>query len=411
MMNAVAPSTYGSGKGGAPRQQKATARRNNQKELTPKKAFQPYHAIRVPKEADLGTTSQQSTVEEPVTTLMLRNIPNKYTQTVLLQEIDKLGFAGTYDFFYLPMDVHNRSNVGYAFINFVHPASATHCIAKFSNYKFQRYHSKKICAVSPAHLQGFEKNVKHFQHRAVMNARDNQYRPVVLRGGAQAQSQTLELDKALENGVPDFPNGLPISDFSDCYVPEQCLLETEPFDYVKSEDSFALPQWLAGITEFTQDEKILPDDMIRQDENMERNSQHLPSLQEALSELLRNSNGYRAANSGLGPSVRTADNYSCKVDSMLRIDTPPEKVDFGLTSFVPKFSSSLDCEDPEWIVPQGGLKTPPGLTLDKPAIGRTQSPKSFEPNDKTPRTNHSLLGGCFGPTNGPLSPAWGPGWM
>merc|ERR1719487_1782432 len=85
------------------------------------------------------------------------------------------------------MDVHNHSNVGYAFINFLSPHDAIRCSAVFSNYKFQKYHSKKICAVSPAHLQGFEKNVRHFEHRAVMNARDNQYRPVVLRGGHRVE--------------------------------------------------------------------------------------------------------------------------------------------------------------------------------------------------------------------------------
>jgi RNA recognition motif 2 len=51
------------------------------------------------------------------TTLMIRNIPNKYTQKVLMQTIDNAGFYGKYDFFYLPIDFKNRCNVGYAFIN------------------------------------------------------------------------------------------------------------------------------------------------------------------------------------------------------------------------------------------------------------------------------------------------------
>lgn len=52
---------------------------------------------------------------------MLRNIPNRYSQAGLLEEIDHSGFKGSYDFFYLPMDTQNRTNVGYAFINFVTP--------------------------------------------------------------------------------------------------------------------------------------------------------------------------------------------------------------------------------------------------------------------------------------------------
>ena len=37
------------------------------------------------------------------TTLMIKNIPNKYNQRLLLQKIDE-GFKGQYDFFYLPID-------------------------------------------------------------------------------------------------------------------------------------------------------------------------------------------------------------------------------------------------------------------------------------------------------------------
>ena len=38
------------------------------------------------------------------TTLMLRNIPNKYTRDMILDEIDELNFRKKYDFFYLPID-------------------------------------------------------------------------------------------------------------------------------------------------------------------------------------------------------------------------------------------------------------------------------------------------------------------
>lgn len=54
------------------------------------------------------------------TTIMIKNIPNKYTQQMLLETID-YSSAGKYDFFYLPIDIKNQCNVGYAFINFIHP--------------------------------------------------------------------------------------------------------------------------------------------------------------------------------------------------------------------------------------------------------------------------------------------------
>eukprot|EP00605_Chrysophyceae_sp_TOSAG23-4_P002942 GSChrysophyteH1.ASY1.ANO1.3240.1 assembled CDS len=51
------------------------------------------------------------------TTLMIKNIPNKYSKDMLLAEIEQ-SHSGTYDFFYLPIDQKKLCNTGYAFINF-----------------------------------------------------------------------------------------------------------------------------------------------------------------------------------------------------------------------------------------------------------------------------------------------------
>jgi len=117
------------------------------------------------------------------TTVMLRNIPNRYSQAQLLHEIEEAGFEGEYDFFYLPMDTHNKTNVGYAFINFTHPDSMQRFIQTFFGYRFKDHSSHKIAKVSTAHLQGFWSNVQHFSNRAVTHARNSQYRPIVVIDG------------------------------------------------------------------------------------------------------------------------------------------------------------------------------------------------------------------------------------
>mmetsp|Transcript_77855 Transcript_77855/g.166953 ORF Transcript_77855/g.166953 Transcript_77855/m.166953 type:complete len:409 (-) Transcript_77855:68-1294(-) len=143
-----------------------------------KKAFQPYHARTVPKPENLRTQSSSL----PTTTMMLRNVPNKYSQNTLLQEINRLGFEGTYDFFYLPMDQHHRSNVGYAFVNFVETRDAERFRTTFSDHRFQKFHSRKMGNVCAAHMQGLDANLRHFENRAVTLAPNDQYRPVVLKG-------------------------------------------------------------------------------------------------------------------------------------------------------------------------------------------------------------------------------------
>lgn len=175
-----------------------------------KRSFQPYHAQSVPKLENLEAHACERD-GNAVTTVMLRNIPNKYTQNTLLQEINETGFEGTYNFFYLPMDVHNRSNVGYAFINFERPADAERFRRSFSDHQFQRFHSRKIGIVCIAHVQGLDENLRHFENRAVTQARNDQYRPIVLKGQrridfedavAEAKARIAQREATGPNGKP-----------------------------------------------------------------------------------------------------------------------------------------------------------------------------------------------------------------
>jgi hypothetical protein len=172
-----------------------------------KHPFRPYHAIRVPKSDNLqaSTSSVDPDLAPTVTTVMLRHIPNKYSQAGLLGELNRVGFAGRYDFFYLPMDVHNRTNVGYAFINFLTPQDAVRFSRVLTNYKFQQHSSQKIATVSPAHIQGLVRNLFHFSNRAVSQSRDIQYRPIVVRNGVYrdcSEVLTEMLAEAEEHRAP-----------------------------------------------------------------------------------------------------------------------------------------------------------------------------------------------------------------
>mmetsp|Transcript_52538 Transcript_52538/g.97271 ORF Transcript_52538/g.97271 Transcript_52538/m.97271 type:complete len:509 (-) Transcript_52538:268-1794(-) len=140
---------------------------------------------------DVAVTQQKPPWKD-VTTVMMRNLPNKYTQQMLLEELQEAGFTlqQDLDFFYLPMDHHNAANLGYCFINFVEPYLANLFSAAFEGKKMKRFNSSKTVVVMPASIQGYDKNYQYYSSTRVVQAEDPQYRPLFLRqpGSGQASS-------------------------------------------------------------------------------------------------------------------------------------------------------------------------------------------------------------------------------
>ena len=119
------------------------------------------------------------TMNAQKTTLMIRNIPNKYTQDLMQDRIDR-NFKSQYNFFYLPIDFKNKCNVGYAFINFQSTASIRPFYIEFNKTKWEKFNSEKICVINYARIQGKENQIKHFQNSSVMNQIDSKLKPRLL---------------------------------------------------------------------------------------------------------------------------------------------------------------------------------------------------------------------------------------
>lgn len=111
------------------------------------------------------------------TTVMVRNIPNKYNQQMLLEEVN-VNHEGTYDFFYLPIDFKNKCNVGYCFINFLEPRHIVPFVAEFNGQRWKSFNSEKVCAVSFARIQGKSAMVSRFQNSSLLE-KDDEYRPLL----------------------------------------------------------------------------------------------------------------------------------------------------------------------------------------------------------------------------------------
>jgi len=109
-------------------------------------------------------------VHSEVTTVMLKNIPNKYTRNMLCQVFDE-DFRGDYDFLYAPIDFKNGINMGYCFVNFRSPEASQRFTIRFHGRRLgedAQINSHKVCEVVPAHVQGIEDNVNKIRCSPVM---------------------------------------------------------------------------------------------------------------------------------------------------------------------------------------------------------------------------------------------------
>ncbi|KAF8391130.1 hypothetical protein HHK36_023431 [Tetracentron sinense] len=129
--------------------------------------------------------------EDMRTTLMIKNIPNKYTSKMLLVAIDE-NHKGTYDFLYLPIDFKNKCNVGYAFINMVSPSHIIPFYQAFNGKKWEKFNSEKVASLAYARIQGKAALVTHFQNSSLMNE-DKRCRPILFHSeGQEAGDQIFQ---------------------------------------------------------------------------------------------------------------------------------------------------------------------------------------------------------------------------
>lgn len=112
------------------------------------------------------------------TTLMIKNIPNKYTGNNLRAEINKNN-RDRYNFFYLPIDFSNNCNVGYAFINFIHSAYILDFYYEFNNKGWNMYNGNKVCMITYGSWQGKRQLMKKFKNTKVWKSHNQNIKPFV----------------------------------------------------------------------------------------------------------------------------------------------------------------------------------------------------------------------------------------
>mmetsp|Transcript_67431 Transcript_67431/g.179762 ORF Transcript_67431/g.179762 Transcript_67431/m.179762 type:complete len:333 (-) Transcript_67431:78-1076(-) len=114
------------------------------------------------------------------TTIMVRNVPNKYTQRMLLKVWKGMGFARAIDLFFLPVDLRDKANLGYCFVNFVSEEQARLFCEKVDGMKLSIFRSWKILETAEARVQGFAAALHNFRNSSAVACRvAPEFRPVI----------------------------------------------------------------------------------------------------------------------------------------------------------------------------------------------------------------------------------------
>eukprot|EP00928_Gymnodinium_smaydae_P099140 TRINITY_DN9383_c0_g1_i1.p1 TRINITY_DN9383_c0_g1~~TRINITY_DN9383_c0_g1_i1.p1 ORF type:complete len:257 (-),score=31.77 TRINITY_DN9383_c0_g1_i1:202-972(-) len=97
------------------------------------------------------------------TSVLVKNVPYRFSREMFEAELRIAGFVDTYDYLFLPVDRFRKTkNKGYAFLNFVNDYVAYRFKCTFDSHFFRlSWNPSKQLMVTPANLQGLTDNVAH----------------------------------------------------------------------------------------------------------------------------------------------------------------------------------------------------------------------------------------------------------
>ncbi|XP_033148304.1 protein MEI2-like 2 isoform X4 [Brassica rapa] len=113
-----------------------------------------------------------ATGDDTRTTLIIKNIPNKYTYMMLVAEIDEK-HKGDYDFLCLPIEFKNKCNMGYAFVNMVSPLHIVPFQQTFNGKVWENFNSGKVASLAYAEIQGKSALASYMQNPQVSHYNDD----------------------------------------------------------------------------------------------------------------------------------------------------------------------------------------------------------------------------------------------
>lgn len=147
---------------------------------------------------------QMGTQRDECTTVILRNLPCAFLREDLIKKMDAKGFAGLYNFVYLPVDFETEMGMGYAFVNMITTEEVKRFMLAFNGFRDWPCWSSKICVVDLSRTQGLDANIGRYRDSPVMGDEvPERFRPVLFDGSKRVPfpEPTKELSKVLPKSI------------------------------------------------------------------------------------------------------------------------------------------------------------------------------------------------------------------
>jgi hypothetical protein len=144
-------------------------------------------------EAKASSESESEPKAEPQgkpTTIMLGQLPGSFSRSRLEQLLDQIGFAGLYDFTYMPMNLRTNKPFHYAFVNLVDGDVAVACKDALDGYTFEAeapgQAPEVMTSAWASSQQGLEANIVRYRDSPVMHhSVPDQSKPAIFNRGVR----------------------------------------------------------------------------------------------------------------------------------------------------------------------------------------------------------------------------------
>lgn len=123
------------------------------------------------------------------TSLMLGNLPDDFTRSMLMDVLRAQGVANDVNFVYVPADFKSKAHYSYAFVNLSTPEAAEECLNRLNGFSDWGMPSEKACEAAWCTTnQGLDTFVERYRNSRIMHGSvDDEYKPAVFKNGKRVR--------------------------------------------------------------------------------------------------------------------------------------------------------------------------------------------------------------------------------